>query len=455
MKALKKLLCVILAVAVIGGTFIVTAGAAGTIAYGAGDVSASLLNIRSGPGTENSVVSTVRNGEAVVVLERSTDEWYKISYNGTLGYVASQYLAGVSPVKDFKAAGEVNDSGVRYRTGPSTGDSVIGTLKEGADVEIIGINNGWYKIVYSGNTGYMRSDYIDIKERAASGGNTSSESTGSSQESAAQETGVVTADYVRFRQGPSLSSPIIRTMNTGTEVNVLSGADGWYKIVHSGDTGYMYGDYISLKASDGGSQAPSEEMNAGGYVSGNYVRFRTGPGTTYSIIATLNYGTSIQVLGKTDGWYKISYNGNTGYMSGDYVQIGDAPSAAPTPLGEKIAAYVQQFVGYTYVYGGASPSSGFDCSGLMYYVYGQFGYSIQRGAGSQYAYSGRNVTRSELQPGDLVFFSSNGFASVTHVGMYIGNNQFVHASGTGVGVIVSDLSSSYYTRVYYGAKRII
>ena len=216
----------------------------------------------------------------------------------------------------------------------------------------------------------------------------------------------------------------------------------------------MSSTYVSLK-SEAVSETELEEMNSSGYVSGNYVRFRTGPSTNYSIIATLNYGTAVQVLGKTNGWYKISYNGSTGYMSGDYIKIGDAPSSGGTALGEKIAAYCQQFVGYPYVYGGASPSTGFDCSGLMYYVYGQFGYSIQRGAGSQYAYSGTSVAKSDLQPGDLVFFSSNGFESVTHVGMYIGNNKIVHASGTNVGVIISDLTSSYYTRVYYGAKRII
>lgn len=440
-----------LVIAIIGGVFMISAGASGTIAYGAGEVSASILNIRSGPGTDNSIISTVRSGSTVVVLEKSTDAWYKISYNGTVGYVSSQYLTGVSQVKDFNASGKVNDSGVRYRTGPSTSDSILGSLGSGTAVSIVGINNGWFKIVYNGVTGYMRSDYIDIT--AVSSGTSTSEASGTEAPSASK-TGTVTADYVRFRTGPSLNSTIIRTLNTGTKVDVLSETSGWYKIVYSGTTGYMSSTYVSLK-SETVSEPELEEMNSSGYVSGNYVRLRTGPSTNYSIITTLNYGTAVQVLGKTNGWYKISYNGNTGYMSGDYIKLGSVANSGGTALGEKIAAYCQQFVGYSYVYGGASPSTGFDCSGLMYYVYGQFGYSIQRGAGSQYAYSGTSVAKADLQPGDLVFFSSNGFASVTHVGMYIGNNKFVHASGTDVGVIISDLTSSYYTRVYYGAKRII
>jgi uncharacterized protein YgiM (DUF1202 family) len=452
MKKIKGIICVILALVVVCGSFMVSAGASGTIAYGAGEVSASILNIRSGPGTNNSIVSTVRNGSTVVILEKSTDAWYKISYNGTVGYVFSQYLTDVSQVKDFTASGKVNDSGVRYRSGPSTGSSILGSLNSGAEISVTGIDNGWYKIVYNGTSGYMRSDYIDIIEtssQSASLGSTSADTSDSNSEA-----GTVNADYVRFRKGPSLDSAIIRTLNSGTKVDVLSETTGWYKIVYSGTTGYMSSTYITL-ASEAASEPELEEMNTSGYVSGNYVRLRTGPSTNYSIISTLNYGTSVQVLGKTNGWYKISYNGSTGYMCGDYITIGDAPSSGGTSLGEKIAAYCKQFVGYPYVYGGASPSTGFDCSGLMYYVYGQFGYTIQRGAGSQYAYSGKSVAKSDLQPGDLVFFSSNGFESVTHVGMYIGNNKFVHASGTDVGVIISDLTTSYYTRVYYGAKRII
>ena len=459
MKSLKKVLCIALAVGVISGSAVFPAGASGTIAYGTGNVSASALNIRSGPGTDNSVISTVGNGSTVVILERSTDDWYKINYNGTIGYVSSAYLTGITQVENFDAVGKVNDSGVRYRSAPSTDGSVVGTLSSGTEVKIIGLNNGWYKITVSGNTGYMRSDYVDIVAKGSgSSSGTSSETT--EESSSTGKPGTVNADYVRFRTGPSTSYSIISTLNKGTQVSILGQTDGWYKIVYSGTSGYMSSSYVSEgseSSSSSSSSAGVEAMDTNGYVSGSYVRFRSGPSTSYSIISTLSYGTSVHIVGKTSGWYKITYNGTTGYMSSDYVKTGDVPSASSesNSLGVRIADYAKQYVGYRYVYGGASPSSGFDCSGLMYYVYGQFGYSIQRGAGSQYAYSGKNVTKAELQPGDLVFFSSNGFASVTHVGMYIGNGQFVHACDSDHGVIISDLNCTHYTRQFYGAKRII
>ena len=128
--------------------------------------------------------------------------------------------------------------------------------------------------------------------------------------------------------------------------------------------------------------------------------------------------------------------------------------------GEEIARYACQFEGYDYVYGEETPARGFDCSGLVYYVYKTvYGYSMHRTASTQYRYDGDYVTKSNLQPGDLVFFSSDG-SGVTHVGIYVGwgkygEDTFIHASTSTTGVIYSDLGSSYYTRVYYGAKRIV
>ena len=477
MKHLKKILCAVLVVIMITTTTAFSAGAAGTVAYGAGTVSASLLNIRSGPGTNHTILGTVDNGEKVVILEKSTDEWYRINYDGTVGYVSSRYISNVLTAENFDAEGKVNDSGVRYRTGPSTSDSVLGTIPKGTKVQIIGINSGWYKLIYNGKTGYMRSDYIDItsfdevKEETNTGSSTTQkpeENTGSS-ETSVNKNGSVTGNYVRFRSAPSLNATIISMLNKGTTVKVVAETDGWYKITYGSNTGYMSKDYIVLSSGESSSGNTTttppasstdpdvETMDESGYVTGNYVRLRKGPSTNDAIITTLNRGTSVKVIGKTNGWYQIRYNGNTGYMSADYVKLGEAPSATGgSEVGRKIAEYTLQFEGYRYVYGGASPSTGFDCSGLMYYVYGQFGYSIQRGAGSQYNYSGVHISKSELQPGDLIFFAGNGPANgVTHVGMYIGDGKFIHASTSRTGVIISDLNSTYYTSVYYAAKRIV
>ena len=128
-------------------------------------------------------------------------------------------------------------------------------------------------------------------------------------------------------------------------------------------------------------------------------------------------------------------------------------------MGEAAAALAASLVGKPYVYGAAGPN-GFDCSGLMYYIYRQLGYSIARGSSSQYNQSGYFVSTSEMQPGDLVYFfdpkfdSSGGTLPTTHVGIYVGNNQFIHASTTSYQVQYDALFGGYYGPYVVGVKRI-
>ena len=113
-----------------------------------------------------------------------------------------------------------------------------------------------------------------------------------------------------------------------------------------------------------------------------------------------------------------------------------------------------QFLGYPYVYGGSSPR-GFDCSGFTSYIYKQFGYSLKRSASDQLD-NGTSVSRSELQPGDLVMFKKGSSSRrASHVGIYIGNNQFIHSSTSRVGVIISGMDEAYYTSGFVGARRIV
>lgn len=122
--------------------------------------------------------------------------------------------------------------------------------------------------------------------------------------------------------------------------------------------------------------------------------------------------------------------------------------------GQTIAEYAKQYDGVRYVYGAESPKHGFDCSGLVYHVYTHFGFALPRRASVQYK-NGVSVGQPDLQPGDLVFFDTNGGSrSISHVGIYIGDGQFIHAS-TSRGVMISRLDDNYWSKAYYGAKRII
>jgi len=118
------------------------------------------------------------------------------------------------------------------------------------------------------------------------------------------------------------------------------------------------------------------------------------------------------------------------------------------PLGKKVAKYAKHLLGVRYVYGGSSPASGFDCSGLVRYVYGHFGVSLAHSSFAQFG-SGFRVNRGKLEPGDLVFFHSLG-----HVGIYIGHGKFIHAPHSGARVRIEPLAGWYSSRLD-GARRLV
>jgi len=137
---------------------------------------------------------------------------------------------------------------------------------------------------------------------------------------------------------------------------------------------------------------------------------------------------------------------------GDWIED---PVEPPRYLGEEIAEFAQNFVGCRYVYGAKGPSR-FDCSGLVYYVFKQYGYKLNPGARNQWDTMDQKISKKNLLPGDIVFFSRSGKASgIFHVGIYIGDSEFVHAANSRKGVIISSLNETWYANRYYGAKRAI
>ena len=258
--------------------------------------------------------------------------------------------------------------------------------------------------------------------------------------SAAANVGTVTTtDGLNVRSEANTESSVLTTLSYGTQVDVVEvNASGtWHQITYNGVTGYVIGDYLQVT-----------EAKVYGQVTEGPLNIRSGPSTSNAVVGSLSSGSVVELQETLDGWYQI----DEGYISADYVVQVDA-SAASSGTGSQISQYALQYVGSPYVYGGSSPS-GFDCSGFTTYVMKHFGYSINRTASSQMD-NGTSVSKSQLQPGDLVFFNSgNSSKRATHVGIYTGNGQFVHASTSTTGVIISDLNSSYYSSTYVGARRL-
>lgn len=269
--------------------------------------------------------------------------------------------------------------------------------------------------------------------------------------------GTVDADALRLREEATTESTILATAAKGDTVVILEDAgNNWYKVDYKTVEGYMSGEYLTV--------SQKADVNIGyGLVDtdGSTLNVRSGPGTSYSKVTSLSSDTVVSIVGIDNGWYKITYNGVTGYVSSDYMSTckdsagsrgNDTAAASTSSLGQQVATYAQQFLGVPYVYGGNGPNS-FDCSGFTSYVYRHFGYTINRTASTQLS-NGYAVSKSELLPGDLVFFRYNTSYPASHVGIYIGGGQFIHASTNNYKVRIDTLLSGHYSNVYLTARRI-
>ena len=233
-----------------------------------------------------------------------------------------------------------------------------------------------------------------------------------------------------------------------------------------------------------------------GKFTGNDVNVRSGAGTKHSGVTRGDKGEKAYVIGIKDGWYRIIFNGKIGYVRSDYLDLteipyenkassksplfyrggkstGTEPSAdalkgnsgngsnqsnndktnegSGSSLGKSIVSKAKQYLGVPYKWGGTSPS-GFDCSGFVYYILRSQGINASRTLAVMVT-QGKEVSKSDLEPGDVVFFKNTYKSGISHVGIYVGDGQFIHAPSSGKVVSYADLHSDYYTSHYYAAVR--
>lgn len=193
-----------------------------------------------------------------------------------------------------------------------------------------------------------------------------------------------------------------------------------------------------------------------GVVQVSTLNVRQGASMDAGVLATLSYGSRVRVNWIEPGWVCVAYNndGLMGYVSADYITVYDGEMPQASEGGQAVCDLAAQFLGVPYVWGGTSPS-GFDCSGLVQYVYAQLGYSLYRVADDQMK-NGIPVSRDELMPGDIIGFSSAGLGGyASHIGIYVGDGMMIHAPHTGDVVKYTSIDSDYYSKRFAGARRII
>lgn len=247
------------------------------------------LNLRKGPSTSYSVITVMKKGTTVEVLNVSGG-WAKVNYNNTTGYASTSYLkAAEAPIM-------VTTANLNMRTGPTTGYQVILVIPKGAEVKVISTEGGWAKVNYQGTVGYASLSYL--KTKAA--------------ESEISGTLMRTTANLNMRTGPSTSNPVIRVIPKGAQVTVTGKNGGWAQVTYSGSQGYASLTYLVDDAT-----TPPEQTTV--YYTTDELNLREGPGTNYKIIAVMPYGSKVTAVPGSGSWLKVTYQGKTGYAHGAYL----------------------------------------------------------------------------------------------------------------------------------------
>ena len=370
----------------------------------------------------------------------------------TIGVSVPVMALALSATASFANSNEgtVTADALNVRSGPSTSYGITTKLYKGDKVEILETSNGWHKIKASnGKIGWVSGDYIKV-----SSGSTSQPSTSTTK-------ATVTATSLNVRSGTGTSYSVITKLSKGTVVDVIeSASNGWKKIKTSGGTtGWVSGEYLTTgSAGNSSTNNSTSQTSYKATVNTDSLNMRKGAGTSYSVITKLSNGTVVDVLeSASNGWKKIkTSNGTIGWVSGSYLANGvvEQPSTPSTNKVQAVIDLAHKQLGKSYVWGAEGPNS-FDCSGLIYYVYkNAASITLPRTSSDQYS-AGVAVSRSNLKAGDLIFSSTDGTGNITHVAIYVGDGQMIHAPRNGKNVEKVSINNSYWNKAYVGARRVL
>ncbi|WP_165351676.1 SH3 domain-containing protein [Priestia megaterium] len=277
---------------------------AATVTY---KVTASKLNVRSGAGTTYGIIGSVVKGQTLSVVSKS-GSWYKINYSGRTGYVSSDYVQASRTTPPAESTTyTVTASKLNVRSGAGTNYASIGSVTKGQKLSVVSKSGSWYKINYNGRMGYVSSDYV--------------QASGATTPPAESTTYTVTASKLNVRSGAGTSYASIGSVTKGQKLSVVSKSGDWYKINYNGRMGYVSSDYVQAS---GTTTPPAESTTY--TVTASKLNVRSGAGTNYASIGSVTKGQKLSVVSKSGSWYKINYNGRTGYVSSDYVQASATAS---------------------------------------------------------------------------------------------------------------------------------
>ncbi|WP_169891120.1 SH3 domain-containing protein [Litchfieldia alkalitelluris] len=292
------------------------------------------LRIRTGPGTSFQVTGYMDKGQEATFIEKN-ENWSKIQFKNTKGWVSSQYLSAKSTTPSSSTpsdnnsgtvrTGKITANAVNVRSQPNLSGKILGKVNNGDSVTVTNEKESWYEIKFNKTKAWVYRDYVKIQSTNTKPNN----NTPSTPEPSTQSgTGIVTASSLNVRENNTLNGAIIGSLKKGDSVTILSESNKWFEVkLTNGKTGWVAGWFIERQA-EKPKESPSTSEENIVKILNNGTNIRSGASTTTSVVARANEGDTFKILGTEGDWYKIDLNnGKTGYIAGWIVQvIGDTPT---------------------------------------------------------------------------------------------------------------------------------
>lgn len=249
---------------------------------------------------------------------------------------------------------------------------------------------------------------------------------------------------LNVREQPTTDAKLVGKMPEDSACEVLEMLEGWAHIRSGEVEGYVSLDYL-LTGPEARLRA-KDLVQTVVVVNADNLNVRVEPNTESAILTKVPKGEELEYVETLEGWVKINIDSEAAYVFAEYVTVEDRLKTAVTmtelrygvgvsDVRVDLVEYAKQFLGNPYVWGGTSLTKGADCSGFVLSIYKKYGYKLPHYTGSQ-ANSGTKISFDDIQPGDLIFYN-NDKGVIGHVGIYIGNNQIIHASSPKSGIKIS------------------
>ena len=431
-----------------------------------GKVNVEAVRIRAEANTESAVLDVAYENDNVEIIGE-TGDWYKVNFNGNTGYASKEYITN----EDDQTSSDETDSNVSNTNTTSDETNTTNTVENETQDNTSSATNNEANTEVEGSNEISSEDLTDKTVRIKTN--------------------------TQLKLLPTFSSNSIASLETGNEVKVIFDLQNWIKVESNSNQGWIAKTLVedAQQTTDNTETTTNEEtsaeeetttsnVNKTGYVNVETANVREAADISSKLVNTLDEFDEVTIKSESGDWYEIEAGDVNGYVSKSLITIGTISSrglvrerkvetnssseeianveetvnsepVANVNKGQEVADFAKQFLGLQYVLGGKTPETGFDCSGFTKYVFKNFGFNLGSVSADQTSI-GKEVSKDELKVGDLILFYDEAKTKIGHVGIYLGNDEFIHAANATRGVVIDGLSSnSYYNTRFVTARRIV